>query len=430
MVSLFEMSLQRPAWSHLSSGIPTLDQMLRIETDAVLDFQSVPANLALSALMCNLVASHLAKSGLRVVIIETLDTFPWDLLRQHPQYCPEWLDRIERHDLSSFAQVYAFFTLMPLEQFASALLVVTSFHELVEWYRLQVSASYEETLLKHEIDNNRIILDNRAKVAEEGLALVTLTQLPPQSSLVKENPIVKAQNHINALFKRMGHFAYKNSAVVILQGQLEPKYKPWPKRNAPEEDSSQAPQPSFPQRNPGRLVLTPVTFGAHNSDLHSPSFCDTQISARLVFYNDWYHKSPHFSRNGRAPEDEDRYMVSAVKLQWLHGVSNINDPVYFDFRRNPGKGDGPWLIDLLEHEQQDLSLFIQNSLSLTQIQPRAVSTQKAPITIPSSPPITLSQQELDEQEVLVISGSDVELTGTLLDDLDGDSLNNWEIRHS
>lgn len=438
MVSLFDISTQRPLWAGLTTGVPSLDALLPKEASAILDLQSVPASAAFLGVVVNLMVSHLvALSELRVVVLEALDTFCWLLLTQHPQFDERWLDgRVTKYATRSFAQIYAFFTFMPLANVApgSVLMVLWNFHEVVEMYRVQLSAAYEETLLRHEINDRRVLWANRDKVKEEGLALVPLFQLP-QSSKLGENPIVRAQNHINELFKRMGQFAYKHSAVIALQGHLDLKFKPWTRQDVSLDPlTSQNQSFSEPKRS-GRLIFHPMQFGYSGSDTRSSRFCDSQITARFVFYNDWYHKSPHFQRELREPHKEDLYFVTAVKAHRLRGVSNINDPVYFDFKYAPGKSGmtGSWFIDLLEQETSDLSALIQNSLSLTQVYK---ATGRVPINISSSPPFTRSQAGVDidaemgnaDADLLVISGSDVELTGTLLDEIDNEP--DWLARHS
>lgn len=442
MVSLFEMHLQRPLWSHLTTSIPTLDLMIALQSEAILDFQTVPANNAMLAVVCQVIASHLGESSEnKVVVIETFNKFPWDLLRQHPGFVPEWLDRVRGYRLTTFAQVLSFFIFHPLGPVTagSVMVFVCNFHELVDHYRLQLSAAYEEALLKHQIDKNAVLLANHEKIMEEGLSLVELQELPPQSALLKENPILKLQNHINELFKHMSDFAFKYALVVVLMGHLHLKFKAYTKKKLPPSmDSSflsqasflSSPTPSFSDN--GRMVLMPVTFGKEGSGRNGANLNDSKLTARLIFYNDWFHKSP-FSQTEAGSTIKPR-LVSAVKVTNLNGIGNINDPVYFDY--DDGKYDGgpmqphSWFVDLLGRESEDLSSLIQNSLSSTQQQPRRTTAR--PITLPSSPTVTrtqlhatvhssdiqITQPSQYNDNVLVIDGSDVELTGTVFDDLD------------
>lgn len=419
--------------------------MLRLQSDAVLDFQSVPANNAMWAIACHVIGSHLCESpDFQVVVIETFNKFPTHLLKRHPNYETGWLHRMKRYNLTSFAQVLSFFMFNPLGHVTagSVMVFVCNFHELVELYKLQLSAAYEEALLKHQIDKNRVLLSNFDRFSEEGVGSIGLPELPAQSALLKENPILKAQNHLNEMFKHISEFSFNHSLVVVLMGHLDVKYKQYTKRKIhPTMDSSFAsqsflssPTTSFGSDG-GRMVLIPMTFGKSTSR-GGVSLNDSKVTARLVFYNDWYHKSPL----GQSESSTDPRLVSVVKVSSLNGLGNINDPVFFEFNTEASApGDAQlesWFIDLQDQEQEDLSTIIQHSLSSTQQQPKRNVVRARPITLPSSPTASRTQfsqhltqlaQFADEDgqtqasvysDVLVIDGSDVELTGTLLEDLE------------
>lgn len=461
MVSLFDMCLQRPLWAHLSTGIPTLDQMVEFQLDGVFDFQSVPANAGVTAMTCNLMVSHLRESKqLTLFVVETLNGFHWDLLRQHPQYDRNWenSDQIQIFSATSVVELFWFFAFGPAQHVgASTMLFITNFHEIVELYRLDIAAAHEEALLRHQIDKNRELLKNFDRIAEEGIELVSLPQLPPNSGLLKENPYIKAQNHVDELFKEMAEFTYKNSAIVVLLGHLDAVYKPYGKRQlvlpTPSSSFVGSQQNSLSQpvtREQNRLVLAPVTFSKPPSGkqaLSDVGLNESRITARLIFYDDWYYKSPLFLSKGIEPREEDRYHVLVVKVTVPNGVSNINEPVYFEFNKTGDKDDQTWLVDLQVQDESNLSALIQNSLYSTLQMPRAASTQIArQLAIPSSPPVSTGkrnyssfsrdlhsdmpmeekndQSSHEEEEIhnefeeLYIDGSDVELTGTLLEDLE------------
>lgn len=546
MVSLFDISTQKPLWSHLTTGIPTLDLMLRLQSDALLDMQSVPGNTAFSALLCQMVVSHLnSLDTLSVVILETLKPFPWLLLKLHPGFDANWVDqrRISTFSLSTYAKIYAFFAYMPLKRPdpGSVLMFVTSFHELVEFYRLQIAATHEELLLKHQVDKNKCFLENKQKILAEGFKKI---ELPPVPFLARENPHTKAQHHVTGLVLMMADYSFKNSAIILILGHLEPKFKQFPKREPSTNSgtqldisfhSSQAPisqttSMSFYGKESSRLVLTPVELGPRFSD--KPNLAESKITARLVFYNDWLYKSPYFKREHQKFKTNHRTFVSVVKVFNFNGINNINEPVYFHFKALPGSSlPNLWLTDLLEPEpeQEALAALIQNSITSTQIAVRDTgvvgtegcefpsdgATQRRKvrkISIPSSPPqlgnildnqrlsllingretedaeeseesqesgeseesadeenhlehqdIPESEKEGEtedendvaidesrnqnnsirngeippleivdyEQELLFIEGSDVELTGTIFEDLDDShSEPEWFIRHS
>lgn len=376
MVSIFQLSQRKPLWSHITTGVPTLDSMLDLHTDGILDFQTIPTNSAYSAVLCSIIASHLAKSLLRVVVaIEGLNTFPWEMLQLHPLYDPVWNTNGQIMVLSAptFALLYAFFAYMPLPKkpLGTYLVVATTFHELVELYRLDVTNTYEELLLKHRIDQNKVLLDNVERIKEQGLSGVVLPKLPPNLPLVRDNPHVKAQVHVNQLLSHMSDFVFENSALVLILGMLEPKFRPYSagrsantSMHASSPPPSDAPGENTSFRDSTHLVFTPVTL-SNNAD-NKLSVADSKVTLRLVFYNDWYWRTPHFEAELRQPTDDDYYFVSSVKVHSMSGVKNITEPVYFDFKGSMAQKD--WFVDLLvSGKQQSLSDLVQASLLSTQI---------------------------------------------------------------
>lgn len=396
--------------------------MVDLQLGGLFDFQSVPANAGVAAMTCNLMASHLANSeNLKVWVIETLNPFQWDLLRQHPQYDANWDTQISICTLLSMVEIFWFFTFGPgisMED-KSTLLFITNFHEIVELYSLHVALAYEEALLKHQIDTNREVLANLDRVKEEGLDLISLPQLPPQSDLLRVSPYIKAQKHIDELFKELSEFTYKHSNIIVLLGHLDAKFEPYANPRPPSmspDTSYVGSQPNTTlsqggERDSSRLVLTPVTFGkksSGNKATGEAGLNDHKISARLVFYNDWYHKSPYIRSMESTPSDSEDFLVLVVKVTTLNGVGNINEPVFFDLSARHPNSDAPlngWLVDLQVQEDQNLSTFIQNSINSTQA-PRAVSTQiTRELIIPSSPLSTerkslsqVLQEEMEEKE--------------------------------
>lgn len=472
------MSTQGPRWDHLDTGITTLNHMLDIKMDAIIDIQSVPSNPALFAMLCNLICSHLSKPETKVILIETLNPFEWDWLQRHPQFKDAWLqdERICIYRLNSFVKLFSFYS--STSQASSSpgltLTLILNFHEVVELYRLQLCACHEEALVSHQIDKNRVLLANREKGLEEGLDLIQLPKLPRTSALLKESPVTRFKVHYSSLMLLINSFAHRNSSVILLQGYMEPKYKAYSQQK-PLVSSSQAVtqdsnSTSYLEKRyaPSRLVLTPVAF---EKESETNTTTGGKLSSRILLYNDWYYKSPHFLSERRPRDSSDYSFVSVAKVVNFHDVHSINKPIYFDFQRNPFSASAilraePWFINLLTHdvadtrqneadhnEVADLSALIQAS---TQGAKRKRS--HSAIDLASSPPITESQfkqrygagadlheyssesesetaSELDsvksdvrsieidvgayEFSDLVIDGSDVELTGTIFDDEEG-----------
>ena len=506
MVSLFDMSTQALRWAHLDTGLPSLNLLLDIKMDAVLDVQSVPAHAAVWAVLANVVVSHLAEPGTSVALIETLNAFEWEWLEAHPGYQQSWhAERpIRVYRLDTFAKLFLFFsaTLLHGATDKALLVLACNFHETVELYRLQLAACHEEILVKHQIDITAVLWANRAKGAEEGYDLIDLPKLPKGSLLLRESPAARFKKHLNMLLLVINSFAYRQSAVVFLQGYMEPRYKPYTYKSSAAASqtastASEGPAPNgfFSKQPASRLVLVPVTFSKENDD----HLGENRLSSRLIFYNDWYFRSPHFRSERRPRDRSDCHFVSVVKVTNFHGVHSINKPIYFDFLKNPFSRlgpTGPWFINLLaapvsptcpigDLDPADLSSALRKSVHALQqstqaLQPSTKSSQAHENARPLSSvdavsgtpngnrkrslteaelapflPVTTSQldrpdyPEEDGSECsnaqsvevdieacsfdqLVIEGSDVELTGTVFDDLSGFSSQSsagWMTRH-
>lgn len=473
------MSTQGLRSDHLDTGIPALNQMLDIKMDAVLDIQSVPMNPALWAIFANLITSHLSKPNTTVIIIETLNSFEWEWLQHHPQFQTTWLKekRLLVYRLDSFAKLFSFFAFVPTEftEQSSVFALVLNFHELIEMYRLQLAACYEETLLKHQIEKCNILLANKEQGLEEGFELIELPTLPKTSSLLRESPYSKFTKQLETLLLLINAFAYKRSSVVALQGFFEQKFKPYTQvlgerhssqlsgtRNIDDLESDLK-QARYPRK--ARLVFSPVSIGKENKA------GEYKVSSRLLFYNDWYYNSPHFASENKLKERADYHIVSVVKVTNFHGFHSINDPIYFDFKQYPIRGTKPnlfdsWFINLLatklscddssDDEQENLSTVLQTSTQNFSRKRDYSSTQLA-----ASLPLKASQElnyfmNFDEKDgnksdhsdarsvevdidaysfdKLIIEESDVELTGTVFDDqlhsdLDVVEESVWTLRH-
>lgn len=474
------MSTQGPRWAHLDTGIATINLMLDVKLDAIIDLQSVPSNAAVFAILANLIASHLEKPDTRVVVIECLKPFHWQWLQCHASYQESWRleKRLVLYRLDSFAKLFSFFSQLPMEnsQSGATLVLILNFHELMEYYRLQLAASHEELLLKHQIEKNNVLIANKDKATEEGYDLIELPQLPRNSGLLKISPYHRFKEHFDSLMLLINDFTYRYSGVVVMQGYMLPKYRQYNKTKLVAESSQRETQtasetsnmaPPEKQYSHSRLVFTPVTF---TRELES----DNKAASRILLYNDWYFNSPHFLSEKRPKEESDYHFVFVAKITNFQGLQTINEAVFFDFQRNPFHKSiealqDPWFINLLatQNDEGDEQVEEENLSTLLQTTTQNLSRKRKhrSLSMPSSPPITASQLNLhidyhgdiddaeghdsdhsDAKSVeinieaysfdgrLVIEESDVELIGTIygnLEDMDSqDSGFGWLSRHT
>ncbi|PVH21597.1 hypothetical protein CXQ85_000579 [Candidozyma haemuli] len=173
------------------------------------------------AVICNMMVSQLEEDvNKTVIVIETFNQFPWQLFSQHPRYEEAWMSRIKRFYLPTFAQVLSFFMLNPLKSLAnSAFVIIVNFHEVVEYYRYQIVVSFEEALLKHQIERNSVVIDNFRKDENGGNHEQSVPTLDGQSSLANEIAAAKADkdtgtgNIIDPIYFDFNHKLYGKESI-------------------------------------------------------------------------------------------------------------------------------------------------------------------------------------------------------------------------
>lgn len=337
MVSLYNIVMNQRHFSHLLSGIPSLDKVLLSPKSRILDFQSGPGCIAAYTVSVSLMMSHLtANASNTVVIIDTLNPFPLSLITSHPSYRPEWLDtNIISYTVDTFAKLYALFTfdVLPKDKSGgSTMIFINDIHETFELYKYELSALYEETILKHHIERNAIMIRNQEQFELMGTK-TPLPDLPANSDLLRVSPVAKFESHLHSLLNEISTHVINNNLFCILLGHLDTKYEFWSKTSQSSQTSSS-----------GRVVLTDSLGGKYQSltggkTAKTNSPLDTFVTSRLIFYRDWYHKSPHFKKNFPpltptsrvALNDSNLRMVFVVQVKHLQEVvSTRYPPIYFD----------------------------------------------------------------------------------------------------
>lgn len=341
MVTLSELQARASRYKHLDTGIPGLQINFN---NTIYDFQSTPGDTGVHPVLANLVVSHLkADESHRAIVVQTQNPFPWLWLKKHPSYDKKWeSDRIRFFVVETFAELYWLFcsdTLSSLH-YSNSILVVANFHELAQLYKLQLSTACEEALLKFHI------FRNAAAIAQQK----HLPELPSNSGLLRENPLLKFQAHVSALTSLVSQFAFSTDLICILTGFLITKSVPYAQDALEFPRSSQSvvsdntqmsvasqnfPIPTSQNfRRQSRPVLVPSLNDSDNS-AHVKSAFSNYIAARLVFYKDWYHLSPQLQQNSSKPGDKKGLrLVNVVECKVPSTAATSK--IYFDYENDEG----------------------------------------------------------------------------------------------
>lgn len=436
MVSLFDILHKPSEWNEISTGVESLDSLIRVDgSQAILDFQSTPLHNCMFAVVCNMMISYLElKSQGKIIVLETFNQFPWKLLRQHPRY-NELFDRcITRYSLPTFSQLLAFLMIKRLEKYdSSPFIVIMNFHEVVEYYRLQLVAAFEEALLKLEVDWNTACIE-KLKNSDSATSADKNLPDPPDSTLFRESPFAKFQSHVDVMFKYLNEFATCQQLMILLLGCMDVKMNTLKTDSETEDNHFPAKSNTAVEQSPkmrSKSRFEPTKYD--HRQMGTRNLNENKIHQRVLFYNDFLINSRYYLDNKEeANKNRDR-VVAVAKADKENVAGNIMEPVYFDFMDlvdAESTKNASWLIDLLHFEEEPLSSFLEESIVITQQQLRPSSERqnkrpKLTNDFPSSPvkycdPTQYSSNSVGSPSFIqdsVIEGSDVELTGTVFDEI-------------
>ncbi|CAI5759273.1 unnamed protein product [Candida verbasci] len=324
MVLLDDIVNRQQVFKNLTTTLPILDQLLLNVPlkNKIYDFQTTPTNNAVYLILNQLITSHLQNNpNHKVIIIDIVNKYPAGQLLAHPGFNEDFTERIIHYRLNTFAKIYYFFINNDIPQ--DSIVIIHEFHLMLELYKLEMSATYEELILKHHIEQNLTVIENKDKEDK-----VPIPQLPKNSDLLKMSPIVKYENHVNNIIHLINKRCINSNLMVFLHGYLTTKYRPY--RLKPKPD-----QPINPYNQKGRVVLTP--FQAHK-----------MLTTKFLFYQDWLHKSPVFLQKqvSHKLQDSDLKLIYACQVE---NNNTIYNPIYYDFNYNT-------IIDLTKIQRESTNL--------------------------------------------------------------------------
>ncbi|KAK6463624.1 hypothetical protein DFJ63DRAFT_312932 [Scheffersomyces coipomensis] len=361
--SLLEIENNQIRYNHLTTGISSLDETfinshLGIR-NKIYDFQAAAGCSFQYTICVSLLISHISKSNHhRIIIIDTLSKFPWHLITNHPQYDPQWIDKgqIIGYTCDTFSKLLAIFALGKLDSDIkkdSTIIIINDFHETIDIYKYELSAIYEEYVLKNHLEAYETVLTNQDQFESVGTK-TSIIDIPSQSDLLTTSAISKFESHLFSLLNIISILCFRSGSICLLLGHLDSKYENYSSNNHSTSFSSTSSQSftrsqSVPLPNvsfnsnsggssSGRLVLAPFMSNTTTHKRNAKSF-DSFITARLVFYKDWYHKTDDFHLNHPNISEVDHItlkqldvrFVNAVKVTHIHSGDKSSPIIHFDY---------------------------------------------------------------------------------------------------
>lgn len=396
MVSLLDIVVSNNhEYQHLATSLPILNQKINFSS-GIYDFQTSANNLSVYQILIELILCHLL-IGKPVIIISCLNKFPLNLLVNHPQYKPHYLSQITSYSTAdTYSKLYS--VISNLKNKSTAMIIIGNIYELLELYKLELSSTYEEMILKLQIERNNVLLENITRMKIDGTNQI-LPDLPPNSDLLR-SPIIKFDKHILNLINILSNVCQNN--IAFITGTLSTKFEPLvPKKLSSQSQSSvltsfTSPVPSQTSSTSGRVVLTPYTY------------FDNYVNKQIIFYKDWYHNSPHFAKNH--PLIDGKVVINRALLQLVYVIKIGTEKIYFDNNNhlydelnNVDKYSGSFnLIDLMNNRDINHQPNRSDLYKAIQIASERL-TKSQVIQEPILPPELSINTNLDSRDILETS---------------------------
>lgn len=329
MVSLFDIVNDKSHAYSLKSSLPALNKLLKF-TNGIYDFQHTAVNPSVPKLLMEYVLCQLEASE-KVFIISCANRFPFRLLFTHPRFKPSFKALITSYTTDTYCTLYT--TLARLKHYSNALILVYGIYDLLELYKLELFATFEEFILKLQIERNIIFIENMERAKVDGSkSTQKLRNIPPYSDLTK-SPILKFEKHVKNLIKLLSFICQNNLSIIT--GNMTTSYKNYTKR------SYNYDRPPNADTNAGRIVLNPC------------SYFDKYVNQRLVFYIDLYHNSPSFQQN--FPLIDGKVMINRSMLKYVFVAKLKGVKIYFDNDSDfySERGDDLKFVELMESHDYD-----------------------------------------------------------------------------
>lgn len=227
MVSLYELLQLDPSPLQTDTN---LDPLLPTNRQGgIFEVHAVPGCVDHFRVLTNVIVNHLSQSSPGVVVIDTLHPFRFHRLRDHPRFKREWASRISHYTVNSISQLYMLCLKLSAgsegmaANTAHRLIIINNYPELMDLYRVDMSAVYEEYLLKHQVETNNVLLAHFDQMKTEG-TVPACARIPPTSDLLRQHPARKTTAHLSTMANLLALMARTLLQTIVLVGYLDSAY--------------------------------------------------------------------------------------------------------------------------------------------------------------------------------------------------------------
>lgn len=227
MVSLYELLQLVPSSLQTDTN---LDPLLPTNRQGgIFDVHAVPGCVDQFRVLANVIVNHLAQPSSGVVVIDTLHPFPFHRLRVHPRFNRESVSRISHYTVNSMSQLYMLCLKLSAGNEGTAansahrLIIINNYPELIDLYRVDMSAVYEESLLRYQVETNNVLLAHFDQMKAEG-TVPSWARIPPTSDLLRQHPARKTTAHLSTMANLLALMARTLLQTIVLVGYLDSSY--------------------------------------------------------------------------------------------------------------------------------------------------------------------------------------------------------------
>lgn len=242
---------------------------------SVYDLQAVPHSDGMYIFLQEIIRNHQSQNG-KVVVVNAFTEFP---------------GQEESFMINSVTELILFLrNCIKAGTNEKTIYILNGFHDLLELYKLQLSATHQKVMLKIHATNNAEILKHSDQYEAEGSFTPSLQEIPKNSGLLKESPSLKYTTHMNYLLNLLSQLVHDCNAMVFLASNLDVKFKAYNNPTMSLMSSQSRSQTRSQSRSSQSQTSTRLAFEfANTNTVYNRNVLDSVISKRIMFYRDWLY---------------------------------------------------------------------------------------------------------------------------------------------